>query len=272
MKFATLFLQTDGKVKYEFAQIVRMLTGRVPTGIADANALLQDKQMFKARQLGEQEQQRLKGLTGELIPYFEFLGLLNEEIRRPGLATVLLLGAKFQAIVKRIGILLRAMKIGLKPDGCIHLLASKRVLTEDEVFAFHDLPNCPFEPGLEFAPSGGGIPVHDEAELLERTFTLAMRRNAALLQCNYRMVFCDSPSANTADTVGEWACRQPRQEGPIVVVSGPQPWGQYQSLSVANALKPFGAFDVSYIAYASQQPDIMAVVEAFAKTVFELTR
>lgn len=274
MKFPTSFFHSDGsgKVRYEFAQIVRMLTGRVPTGIADANALLQDKLMFKARQLGQHEQQRLRELTGELVPYFEFLGLLNEEMGTGGEATVLLLGAKVTAILHRIDVLMRCIKYPkLKPIGPVHLITSNRLLEPEELNIIREFPNGLLGSRFKLESSIPGKQPTTEAELMESLYRMLHERSQVLFDASYHISIHKDPKAGTYDCVRLWANAQPRHIQRVVAVSGPQPWGLYQAHAVARGLRGTSATDVSYIAYASQQPDILAVVEAFAKTVFELT-
>lgn len=275
MDVTTLFLQSDGqKLRQEFRQLVSILTGRVPTSVSNANVLLQDKRMHEARKLGATQQTSIESAAPELLSYCGQLGLLAEKVTATENATVLLLGARVTAILKRTELLLQSVRSGaLRPQGPVHLLTSVRSLEADELVIVEGFPRCSVAPTLELpGPIPGPTPA-TEADLIEGIYKMVFKQVALLRGADYHISIHPSPTAGTVDCARRWGSTALCDVSNVVAVSGPQPWGVYQALAVARGLR--GAkFErpVDYIAYApAEQPSILAVVEAFAKTVYEAT-
>ncbi len=271
MDVTTLFLQSDGqKLRQEFRNIVCTLAGRVPTSVSDANVLLQEKRIHEARKLHDEQQELIRGSRVELLSYLRQLNML-QEITATGEASVLFLGARVTGILRRMEVFLRCVRAGLVPQGPVHLITSTRPLDADELTIVRAFPQCPVAPTLELVGSLSGPEPTTEHELLEGIYKLLLHKHRVLRAASYYISIHPEPKAGTAECVTRWAVG--RSVDRVVAVSGPQPWGVYQTLAVARSLRVAGfKCPVESIAYApSEHTDVVQLVEAFAKTVYEAT-
>lgn len=271
MDVTTLFLQSDGlKLLQEFRNIVCTLTGRVPTSVSDANVLLQEKRIHEARKLPAEQQELIRGSRVELLSYLRQLNML-QEITATGEASVLFLGARVTGILRRMEVFLRCVRAGLVPQGPVHLITSTRPLDADELTIVRAFPRCSVAPSLELMGPFPGSEPTTEHELLEGIYKLLLHKHRALRAASYYISIHPDPKAGTADCVQRWATGRTAER--IVAVSGPQPWGFYQTLAVARSLRAAGfTCPIESIAYSpSEQTDALQLAEAFAKTVYEAT-
>ncbi len=147
----TSLLHNDGLLTPDAADLVHALlcqhgdTGAAPDGVAAAVGRLRAVGLDAPRKRLDDGARNALAARKDLLPRFEGLGLVRDVLATGTVRHIILFGARFVAIAKRIEVLRRALKAGLVPDdGCrVYLLSGHRLVDLDEKDLVRALPACP---------------------------------------------------------------------------------------------------------------------------------